>query len=288
MITNFNKFYESINYNDYTYELSKNDFFDIFEKNCNNYDFNNPFLIRMIEKNTDYLYIDTSKHITYCRDTPHHKLFFKMTETKSWNGYPSKLKSLDFVHKDYSFNGQDLYNYGTKYYLIPFNKARFATCKSLFTMYLDYTTSQLLPPHVIITPTYILKPITDLYERITGKEYAIENTNDLFNIMNDFFNNHSIPIATKENPHKYILYKIKEKMISTHQNFEDTLSNIFDPKKNEIELDNLEGLLELNKKFEKSNSRYKYYVGWTDSKVLMINKNLYDEKYKNQLSINLL
>lgn len=256
MIKNFNLYKESFSYDDYSKELSEKEFFDMYEKNCNEYDFNDPFLLRGINKDSDYLYINTDKHKTELSNFTQHKLLFNMTETKYWKGYPSKNNSLDFAHKNYK-----LYRYGTIYYMIPFNGAKFVISNGLFGSFWNNSIE-----NYIIHPSGILKEVIDLYNDITHKPFDTNKMNDCFNAINEYVKN--------TNTKYEHINKIKK--INTNNNFYENLQLYFGPSVNGFELYNLNGL----KNLDLSSKIGHFYTGWTDSKVLMIKKELYDKKYK--------
>jgi len=260
---------ESFNYDDYTKELSKDEFFDIYKKYCNEFDLDNPFLLRGIKKDSDYLYINIKYHNTFRQiknatpgDKSHilaKRFHYELTKTDLWEGYPPKGDSLDF--SNYEMN-----QYGTSYYIIPFNGARFAIMKGLFSFSWNYLTKELLrdnkySEYDYVSPSMVLGEIIGRYEHITGKKFNINNIYECFKIMDKY--------VRENKTYNYLSY-IRIKMDIDKSTFGEAIIDLFNPKKNDIKLYDLKGL---------KNIDYKY-VGWTDSKVLMINKELYDENYK--------
>jgi transcription antitermination factor NusA-like protein len=68
MIKSFFSYLESVNYEDYTKSLSEQEFFEIYEKECYEFDLKNPILQRGIKRNEDFIYINTDKHYTLTKE----------------------------------------------------------------------------------------------------------------------------------------------------------------------------------------------------------------------------
>lgn len=279
-----------LDYSSYQKELNKDEFVHVLRTDCSEWD---PKRIRLsrslhLPKTKPPLIkiIDASKHETRFPQGRYHNyiLYHVIDKSRTWGEIPNKYKSLDFW---YSLNPGGIPGMSVQYALIPFNNAKMVNAEELIGRYMPFVKKvfHLQPVSLCVILDRIYKEtfgqdvdytnsdttiscLRKLNEPIMNSKNVDASTNPFYNVG---------PFYTKKSTES-LLYSFKITM-EKHQKEDivEFLDYCFGPKKNNFKLVDKDFCYSDKISTVSTNLGDNYQPGWTDSKVLMVEINLFKQ-----------
>jgi hypothetical protein len=252
----------------YTKVLTEEQFLDMYKKNCNECSLDDLYISRGIRIQNNFLYIDTDLHKGQFYGWNYELLYKIMDRNPNWKIYPQKGRSLDIAIRNTSDAG-----YGTSYYVIPFNGAKIVLMRRLIS---GWDGSAQCGNIMNIWKTLSHTKFKEKYNSPPSEHYFINNYEECMHEVEMYGGSNSL------------VQKIKKDMEFLDLDFISTFEYYLDPYNNEMILCTYDEAKEISNDSEsvKYGMKKQQYYGWTDSKVLMINRN-YFNAHKNSLKSKL-
>lgn len=265
----FNNEIKSPDYCSYTKKLDVDEFFDLYIKNCKNFNWRKPSLYRgMHADNASIYHINSSKHEVRLTafNTCLYILYGIIDKSEIWKkfGYPNKYRSINFLVNEHRAGF-----YGEEYIVIPYDNAKLALSLNFIGDCLPNLTKVFNPKNYIKnhkrsepSPFHFTEDIINYYEKNINK-FKFNDVIGCLNELHDFLKDKKIDQINNNT-----IKSIKIDMDKRNMNLVEALDFYFNPIDNEFKLIRTEDLDNIDKT---------YSVGWTDSEVLLVRLDIYTQ-----------
>jgi hypothetical protein len=257
-----------LDYSAYNKPLTKDELVHLVKTECNEWDIKRIKLSRNIGETNlpDFILVDASKHELRYPEGRHHNYILHHIIDKSpyWKNFPNKYRSIFFWYSRKSAG------IGQNYILIPYNNSVLASAPQMAGRKMDFVYK------VLQLPTSTLcRKLEISYENIFKEkiDYSTPDTTiECIRKLNGALDTDAF------------LKTLKNAMMRYEKNdVIDFFNFIFGPKKNHFEIVNKEYCYHEHLSLDNANyGGENYQPGWTSSKVLLINKKIYDN-IKNEI-----